>query len=75
MKKNWIIELDRDPKTGDVILPLTDEQLKELGWEIGDTLEWIDNHNGTWTIQLKKRTLLTKLTKYLTILKSKLYKE
>jgi hypothetical protein len=73
--KSWIIELERDSKTGDVILPLSDAQLKELGWEIGDTLEWIDNKNGTWTIQLKKPTLLTKLTKYITILKSKLYKE
>jgi hypothetical protein len=70
-----IITLETDPKTGDVILPLTDAQLKELGWELGDTLEWIDNHDGTWSIWLKKPTLLTKLTKYLTILKYKLYKE
>lgn len=70
-----IVTLETDAKTGDVILPLTDAQLKELGWELGDTLEWIDNRNGTWTVRLKKPTLLTKLTKYLTILKSKLYKE
>lgn len=70
-----IVTLETDAKTGDVVLPLTDAQLKELGWELGDTLEWIDNQNGTWTVRLKKPTLLTKLTKYLTILKYKLYKE
>lgn len=75
MKNRWIIDLQRDPKTGELILPLSDEQLADLGWELGDTIEWIDNHDGTWTVQLKKPTLLTKLTKYVTILKSKLYKE
>ena len=68
--KSWIITLETDPKTGDTILPLTDEQMKEIGWRVGDTLEWIDNKNGSWTIKVHKQSLLTKITKYLTILRT-----
>ena len=46
-----IVTLEEDPETGDLILPLSDELLEELGWKIGDTLEWIDNGNTTWTIR------------------------
>ena len=67
---SWIITLDTDPETGDVILPLTDEQLKDIGWKVGDTLEWIDNHDGSWTIKVRKESLLTKITKYITILRN-----
>jgi hypothetical protein len=67
---SWIVELETDPKTGDTILPLSDEMMADMGWEIGDTIEWIDNKNGSWTIRLKKKNLLTKITKYLTILRT-----
>ncbi len=34
----------------DVILPLSDDMMKTLGTSIGDTLQWIDNRNGSFTI-------------------------
>ncbi len=68
--KSWIITLETDPKTGDTILPLTDEMIADIGWEVGDTIEWIDNHDGSWTIRLKKKSLLTRITKYFTILRT-----
>jgi hypothetical protein len=37
---NWIITLEEDPATGDVILPLNDEILELTGWQLGDTLVW-----------------------------------
>ena len=46
--------LETDPETGDLILPLSDELLKEVDWKIGDTLEWIDNNDGTWTLRKKQ---------------------
>lgn len=36
----WIINLEEDPTTGDLVLPLPEELLKSAGWEIGDTLVW-----------------------------------
>ena len=68
--KTWSVYLETDPKTGDLILPLTDEMTAELGWEVGDTLEWIDNKDGSWTIK-KKRTVLTLIKKYIIILGNK----
>jgi hypothetical protein len=68
--KSWTVTLDTDSETGDVVLPLTDEMIADIGWEVGDTLEWIDNHDGSWTLRLKKKNLLTRLTKYLTILRT-----
>jgi hypothetical protein len=28
--------------------------MESAGWKIGDTLEWIDNKNGTWSIKKKE---------------------
>ena len=47
--KSWIVSLEKDGD--DLILPLTDEMIAETGWQIGDTLEWVDNENGTWTLR------------------------
>ena len=40
----------------DLVLPLDDELLKALNATIGDTLQWIDNNNGTFTIVKKENT-------------------
>jgi hypothetical protein len=50
--KNWTINVEEDPETGDLILPLPKEMLDHQGWVEGDTLEWIDLNDGSW--QLKK---------------------
>lgn len=43
-----------------LLLDLGEEVCKYLGWKEGDTLEWIDNKDGTWTI--KKISTPSKLT-------------
>jgi hypothetical protein len=48
--KTHTITLEEDPETGDLILPFTDEILQEAGWKEGDTIEWIDNNNGSWSL-------------------------
>jgi bifunctional DNA-binding transcriptional regulator/antitoxin component of YhaV-PrlF toxin-antitoxin module len=35
----------------DVILPFPDELLATTGWQEGDTLLWIDNEDGSWTLR------------------------
>jgi hypothetical protein len=34
----------------DLILPLPDDMMDEVGWKIGDTVRWKDNGDGTWSI-------------------------
>ena len=53
-KHSWTIILEEDPDTKDLILPLPEEFLKLQGWIEGDTLEWIDNKDGSWSIQKVK---------------------
>lgn len=36
----WVVELEEDPETGDLVMPLPPALLEELGWKIGDTLLW-----------------------------------
>jgi len=51
--KTWTVTVEEDASTGDLILPLPEDLLKEQGWKEGDTLQWIDNQNGTWSLQKK----------------------
>jgi hypothetical protein len=50
-KLSWTITIEEDPNTGDLILPLPEDLLKLQGWGEGDTLEWIDNKDGSWSLQ------------------------
>lgn len=51
----WIVELEEDPETGDIIMPLPDELIASQGWAIGDVLEW-DINEETGEISLRKST-------------------
>jgi len=42
-----------DEDTQDYVLPLPDDLLQDLKWNIGDTLVWIDNQDGTITVKKK----------------------
>lgn len=50
-KTSWVITLEEDPETGDLILPLSDEIMDSAGWKLGDVLEWVDNKDGTWVLR------------------------
>jgi hypothetical protein len=54
--QSWIVTLEEaDDGSGDLVLPMTDEIMDSAGWKIGDVLEWIDNHNGTWTLRKSEK--------------------
>lgn len=54
-EKTWIITLEEDPETGDLIMPLPKELLEDNGWEIGDTLHWsVDEATQTATLEKKR---------------------
>ena len=56
MTTSWTITLEEDPDTGDLILPLPKDFLKNAGWNEGDTITWIDNTDGTWSLMKKEVT-------------------
>jgi hypothetical protein len=60
MLNNKIVTLVEDEDTGDLILPIGDELMAEVGWEVGDTLNWVDNKDGSFTI-IKKQEVETEL--------------
>jgi hypothetical protein len=48
----WTVTIEEaDDGSSDLVLPLPQDLLDLQGWVEGDTLEWIDNKNGTWCIQ------------------------
>ena len=52
----FTLDLQEDSETGDLYLQFTEEMLAELGWMIGDELDWIDNKDGSWTLRRKTST-------------------
>jgi hypothetical protein len=50
--KNWTITVEEaDDGSGDLVLPLPQELLDLQGWKEGDTLEWTDLGDGSWTMK------------------------
>lgn len=52
--KSWTITVEEDADTGDLVLPLPADFLVMQGWVEGDTLEWTDNNDGTWSLSKAK---------------------
>jgi len=43
------VQLVEDPDhPGELLLDLGLELCAQLDWQVGDTIEWIDNKDGTW---------------------------
>jgi bifunctional DNA-binding transcriptional regulator/antitoxin component of YhaV-PrlF toxin-antitoxin module len=49
--KSWIVTVDENG-----ILPLPNDLLKEAGWKEGDSLHWIDNKDGSWSLVKEELT-------------------
>jgi hypothetical protein len=52
-KVRWVVEVQEDPETGDAILQFPPDLLESAGWNEGDTLEWSDNGDGSWSLSKK----------------------
>jgi hypothetical protein len=50
-QKTGNLVIQKDPDTGELYLELPKKTLDELGWSEDDELEWIENLDGTWTVQ------------------------
>ena len=49
--KTWTVEVSMDGLTGDAFLPIPDEVMDLVGWDLYDELEWIDNKDGSYTLR------------------------
>ena len=52
---HWIIELEEDPETGDLVMPIPPALLNELGWQVGDTLDWVADDEGGYRLTRKSQ--------------------
>jgi len=43
-----VVEDGQDPDQ--LLLDLGTELCEQLGWHIGDEIQWIDNKDGSWTL-------------------------
>ena len=57
MSKSWVLDVKEcEDGSGDKYIELNDEILAETGWKEGDTLEWIDQGDGSFKMQKKEET-------------------
>jgi adenine specific DNA methylase Mod len=48
MKKyETIVEKDEN---NELVIPFDEELMSEIGWEIGDIIQWTENENGSFTL-------------------------
>jgi hypothetical protein len=58
--KTWMVHVEQDPATGDLILPLPEDLLALQGWKSGDTLSWDEGQDGAWILSKKETEVKTK---------------
>lgn len=49
-EKSWVLDVKHDESTGDKYIELNEEILKESGFKVGDSITWLDNHDGSYTL-------------------------
>ena len=50
-EKTWTVQLEEDPSTGELILPLSEDILDACDLQEGDSIKWVDRGDGTWAIE------------------------
>lgn len=57
MNKTWTLDV-KQHEDGDFFIEFPDEVLEGAGWNPGDTIEWIDNKDGSWTLKKRETQLV-----------------
>jgi len=59
----WIVTLEEDPETNDLILPFPQDMLDQLGWQTDDVLDFQLSENSSSAtivnVSLAKRNLIS----------------
>lgn len=50
-EKRWTLIIEEDSETGDGILTFPPDLLEAAGWREGDRIRWIDNQDGSWSLE------------------------
>jgi hypothetical protein len=50
-KFKWSLEVEEDPVTGEAVIQFPPDFLEMSGWNEGDTIKWLDNGDGSWTLE------------------------
>lgn len=50
MTNSWIVDVKED-QAGQLLIEPCPEILDAAGLKEGDTVQWIDNNDGSWTLQ------------------------
>lgn len=50
MKTSWVISVKENDE-GEAVIDLPEEFLNMVGWKEGDTIKWIDNGDGSWSMK------------------------
>ena len=51
IKTSWTVTVEEaEDGSGDLVMPLPQDFLDQQGWKEGDTLDWKDNEDGSWTL-------------------------
>lgn len=48
-KNSWILDVQED-ENGDAVIQFPDDMLEKAGWQEGDTIQWRDLGDGTWSL-------------------------
>lgn len=51
MSKKYTVAVQEDPESGDAIIQFPDEVMEQVGWKEGDTIQWVDNGDGSFTLK------------------------
>ena len=46
-------KIEYDSDSDEYVLQFPDDIIKSVGWQSGDTLEWTENSNGSFTLSKK----------------------
>jgi bifunctional DNA-binding transcriptional regulator/antitoxin component of YhaV-PrlF toxin-antitoxin module len=55
VENSHILTVQEDPDTGDFFIQFPQSVLDRLGWKEGDTLDWTDNKNGSWSLSKREK--------------------
>lgn len=54
-QQSWTVYIEEDPVTGDLMLPFPPDLLSQMGWDFGDTIEWEDHKDGSFSLTKKEK--------------------
>lgn len=57
MSKSWTLDV-KEAENGDKYIEFNDEILAETGWKKGDTIEWIDQGDGSFKLEKQETELV-----------------